>query len=110
LLRRGINGRRRDGKREDAAACRGIAGLRAGRFSWTSRRMLELLRTTDPVLISFVGALLKDAGIPHHVADSHMSILDGSIGILPRRILVEAERIEQARRIVRDAELGHELV
>ncbi|WP_185985195.1 DUF2007 domain-containing protein [Aureimonas mangrovi] len=71
--------------------------------------MLELMRTTDAVLISFVDALLKDAGITHIVADSHMSILDGSIGILPRRILVDAERIEQARRILRDAELGHEL-
>jgi hypothetical protein len=71
--------------------------------------MLELMRTTDAVLISFVDALLKDAGITHIVADSHMSILDGSIGILPRRVLVDAERIEQARRILRDAELGHEL-
>lgn len=71
--------------------------------------MLELLRTTDPVLISFVDALLKDAGVPHLVADSHMSILDGSIGVLPRRILVDESWIAQARRILRDAELGHEL-
>lgn len=72
--------------------------------------MLELLRTTDPVLISFVDALLKDGGVPHMVADSHMSILDGSIGVLPRRILVEESWIEQARRILRDADLGHELI
>ena len=72
--------------------------------------MLELLRTTDPVLISFVDALLRDAEIPHHIADNHMSILDGSIGVLPRRILVDATRIDQARRILRDAELGHELL
>ena len=71
--------------------------------------MLELLRTTDPVLLSFVDALLKDGGVPHLVADSHMSILDGSLGILPRRVLVEASWLEQARRILRDAELGHEL-
>lgn len=72
--------------------------------------MLELLRTTDPVLISFVDALLKDGGVPHMVADSHMSILDGSIGVLPRRILVEESWIEQARRILRDADLGHEFI
>ena len=71
--------------------------------------MLELLRSNDPVLISFVGALLNDAGISHFVADSHMSILDGSIGVLPRRVMVDGDGLEQARRILRDAKLGHEL-
>ncbi|WP_152044963.1 putative signal transducing protein [Aureimonas psammosilenae] len=71
--------------------------------------MRELMRSNDPVLLSFVDALLRDAGIEHFVADTHMSILDGSIGVLPRRILVDGERIEQARRLLRDAELGHEL-
>ena len=67
------------------------------------------MRSNDAVLISFVDALLNDAHIPHFVADVHMSILDGSIGALPRRILVEPDRLAQARRILRDAELGHEL-
>ena len=71
--------------------------------------MLEIMRSNDAVLISFAVALLKDAGIRHFVADSHMSILDGSLGVLPRRLLVDADRIDQARRILRDAELGHEL-
>ncbi|WP_062011316.1 DUF2007 domain-containing protein [Aureimonas sp. AU4] len=71
--------------------------------------MLELIRTNDPVLLSFVQSLLKDAGIGHFLADSHMSVLDGSIGVLPRRLLVDGEEIERARRLVRDAELGHEL-
>ncbi|MAU98591.1 MAG: hypothetical protein CMP81_22360 [Fulvimarina sp.] len=71
--------------------------------------MKELLRSNDAVLISFIDALLKDADIPHFVADSHMSILDGSLGVLPRRVLVDAEHLEQARRILRDADLGHEL-
>ncbi|GGD07837.1 putative signal transducing protein [Aureimonas glaciei] len=71
--------------------------------------MIELMRSNDAVLISFVDALLKDAEIGHFVADAHMSILDGSIGVLPRRIMVEADRLDQARRLLRDAELGHEL-
>lgn len=71
--------------------------------------MIELLRTTDAVLLSFVDALLNDADIPHMVADGHMSVLDGSIGVLPRRMLVDSTRLDQARRILRDADLGHEL-
>lgn len=71
--------------------------------------MLELIRTNDPVLLSFAQALLKDAGIGHFLADSHMSVLDGSIGVLPRRLLVDSEEIERARCLLRDAELGHEL-
>ncbi|MEF2070493.1 DUF2007 domain-containing protein [Consotaella aegiceratis] len=71
--------------------------------------MEELIRSNDAVLISFVEALLKDAAIPHFVADGHMSILDGSIGVLPRRVMVDPERAEQARRLLRDADLGHEL-
>ena len=71
--------------------------------------MEELMRTNNPVTLSFVEALMRDAGILVLVADENMSIMDGSFGILPRRILVEADRIEQARRIVRDAGLENEL-
>lgn len=71
--------------------------------------MEELLRTNNPVTLSFVESLMRDAGIGVLVADENMSIMDGSLGILPRRILVDSERIEQARRIVRDAGLENEL-
>tara|TARA_R100000365_G_C2676585_1_gene23672 strand:+ start:326 stop:544 length:219 start_codon:yes stop_codon:yes gene_type:complete len=71
--------------------------------------MQELMRSNDAVLLSFVDALLKDADIPHFLADVHMSILDGSIGVLPRRVLVDIDRMDQARRILKDADLGHEL-
>jgi len=71
--------------------------------------MIELVRSNDPVLLSFVAALLKDSGIEHFLADGYMSILDGSIGAIPRRMLVDAERADEARRLLRDAELGHEL-
>jgi hypothetical protein len=71
--------------------------------------MDELLRTNDPVLLSFVGALLNEAGIAHTVADQNMSVIEGTIGILPRRILVLADELERARRLLREAGLEHEL-
>ena len=53
--------------------------------------MIEIIRTNDAVVISFAQSLLRDAGIESLVADQNMSVLDGSIGILPRRILVDAK-------------------
>lgn len=72
--------------------------------------MKELLKTTNPVLISFVMALLREAGIHAFVADTHTSILEGSIGVLiPQRILVEKDRFGEARQIILDADLADEL-
>lgn len=71
--------------------------------------MIEIMRTNDAVVISFVEALLRDAGIAVLIADQNMSILDGSIGILPRRILVEEADAEQARRILSDAGIANEM-
>ncbi|QDG79627.1 DUF2007 domain-containing protein [Labrenzia sp. PHM005] len=71
--------------------------------------MEELVRTNDPVLISFLESLLKDAGIKHFVADGNMSILEGSLAMIPRRVLVDSDQIEKARMLVRDAGLAHEL-
>lgn len=71
--------------------------------------MIELIRTNDAVVISFVESLMRDAGIGFLTADQNMSVLDGSIGILPRRILVEDERIEEARGILADAGIAHEI-
>jgi hypothetical protein len=69
----------------------------------------ELVRTNDAVLISAIEALLKGANIQHMILDQNMSVLDGSLGILPRRILVEADDVAAARRVLEDAGLGHEL-
>jgi Putative prokaryotic signal transducing protein len=71
--------------------------------------MEELIRTNDLVLISYVEALFREAGIAHLVLDTHMSVLEGSLGIIPRRILVSSDEIAQARRVIRDAGLEHEL-
>ena len=51
--------------------------------------MQELIRTNDVVLISFVESLMKEAGIRHFVADQNTSIMEGSLGVLPRRLMVE---------------------
>ena len=71
--------------------------------------MRELVRTNDAVLVSAIEALLNGADIPHLVLDRNMSVLEGSIGILPRRILVDEEHIAAARQLLQDAGLGHEL-
>jgi hypothetical protein len=71
--------------------------------------MRELVRTNDPVLITAIEALLNGADIGHMVVDQNMSVLEGSIGIFPRRILVEEEEIERARRLLEEAGFGNEL-
>ncbi|MEZ5763442.1 MAG: DUF2007 domain-containing protein [Xanthobacteraceae bacterium] len=71
--------------------------------------MQELIRVNDPVLVSAVGALLDGAGIHYVVLDQNMSVIEGSLGILPRRIMVAADDVAAARRVISDAGLGHEL-
>ncbi len=71
--------------------------------------MEELLRTNDVVLISFVQSLLKEQEIEHMVLDQHMSILEGSVGAIPRRILVSSNHINMARTILREVGVGNEL-
>ena len=58
---------------------------------------MELLRSNDPVLISFATSLLEDAEIEHSFADSHMSVIDGSINAVTNRILVAEDRLGDAR-------------
>jgi hypothetical protein len=71
--------------------------------------MIEIMRSNDAVGLSFAESLLRDQGIHCMIADQSMSILEGSIGLLPRRLLVEIDRADEARRILTDAGLGHEL-
>ena len=68
--------------------------------------MLEILRSNNPVLLNFVEVLLRDAGVTPTVADNNMSVLEGSIGILPRRVLVQSEDWSRARRVLQEAGLG----
>jgi hypothetical protein len=69
--------------------------------------MKELLRSNDPVLLSYVSALLDEARIDFIVADLNMSVMEGSIGALPRRVLVAAESLSQARALLNEAGIGH---
>jgi hypothetical protein len=69
----------------------------------------ELVRTNDMVLITLIEALLKGQSIEYIVLDQNMSVLEGSIGILPRRIMTVNDDYDQARRILIDAEIGIEL-
>jgi hypothetical protein len=71
--------------------------------------MIELVRTNDPVVISYIEALLRDADIAHFVADQNMSILEGSIGVLPRRVMVTEDDAHRARRLLMDAGFGDEM-
>lgn len=71
--------------------------------------MRELVRTNDVVLVSAIGALLDGANIHHLVLDQNMSIIEGSVGVIPRRILVHDDDNAEARQVMIDAGLGHEL-
>ncbi len=71
--------------------------------------MIELVRTNDLVTISVVEMLLRQAGVAFFVADQHMSATEGSLGFLPRRILVADHEEQRARRLMRDAGLAQEL-
>jgi hypothetical protein len=67
--------------------------------------MIELLRSNDLVYISFVGHVLEEACIGFVVLDAYTSAVEGSIGAIPRRIMVEEESLERARREVGNAVL-----
>ncbi|MHA6326848.1 putative signal transducing protein [Roseivivax sp. CAU 1753] len=62
--------------------------------------MEELLRTNDITLIPLARAVLDDEGIETFELDVNMSILEGSIGILPRRLMVRTGDLARARRVL----------
>jgi hypothetical protein len=64
--------------------------------------MKELLRTNDPTVIAYATALLEGEGIASFAMDVHMSVLEGSIGILPRRLMVADRDLFLARAVMRD--------
>ena len=65
--------------------------------------MKELLRTNDVVRLSWVQALLRDAGIVSLVLDQHTSLVEGSIGAIPRRLMVSERDHPRAEALLADA-------
>ena len=65
--------------------------------------MRAILRTTDMVVIDYAANLLSQEGIPSVVFDAHASVMDGSMGFLPRRLMVLDEDFGKAEKLLRDA-------
>ncbi len=68
--------------------------------------MKELLRTNDVVRLSWIQALLADAGIGWLVLDQHTSLVEGSIGAIPRRLMVAERDHRRAQSLVAEADAG----
>jgi len=64
--------------------------------------MKELLRSNDPTVIAYASALLEGEDIQSFQMDVHMSVLEGSVGILPRRLMVADRDHFMAEAILRD--------
>ena len=67
--------------------------------------MKELLRTTDPTIIAFASALLEGEDIDCFQMDVNMSILEGGIGIFPRRLMVRTDDYDSALRVMKDNDI-----
>ncbi|WP_298935357.1 DUF2007 domain-containing protein [uncultured Ruegeria sp.] len=67
--------------------------------------MKELLRSTDPTILAFASALLEGEDIDCFQMDVNMSILEGGIGIFPRRLMVRTDDLARAERVMRDNEI-----
>lgn len=66
--------------------------------------MIELLRTNDPVLLSWVMARLEGAGVPARVFDAHASAMDGNVVAVQRRVMIEEAYLPRGRMVVEEAE------
>ena len=72
--------------------------------------MKELVRTNNPVLLSWIQSLLRQEGIESFVFDSHMSVLEGSANAIPRRLMVIDDDYDTARETMTEAGEGQHLV
>ncbi len=67
--------------------------------------MKELLRSTDPTIIAFATALLQGEDIDCFALDVNMSVLEGGIGVFPRRLMVRSDDHDAAERVMRDNDI-----
>ncbi|HEX4270352.1 MAG TPA: DUF2007 domain-containing protein [Rhizomicrobium sp.] len=65
--------------------------------------MRAVLKTTDPVVMDFAANVLSQEGIKTVIFDTHASVMDGSMGILPRRLMVLDEDFDRAHQLLREA-------
>ena len=71
--------------------------------------MIAVIKTNNPVTISYARSVLNDEGIDCYVADTHASIIEGSIGAIPQRVMVLEDDAEDARQALSKAGLEEEL-
>jgi hypothetical protein len=71
--------------------------------------LVEILRTNDLIVINVIESILTAERIAYFVADQNMAAVEGSLGFLPRRIMVDAREAGRARRVIAEAGLGGEL-
>ena len=71
--------------------------------------MIAILKTVNPATLNFAQAVLKEADIPFFLMDQNVSLVEGSIGIIPRRLMVVYEDAEDARAALEVAGLGDEV-
>lgn len=65
--------------------------------------MRAILKTTDPVMLDYAANVLSQEGIESVVFDTHASVMDGSMGFLPRRLMVLDEDFTRAEALLREA-------
>jgi hypothetical protein len=63
--------------------------------------MRQVLQTNNAVQLNFAEAILRDGGIASFVFDSQMSVNEGSLGVLPRRLMVADDDFEHAQELLR---------
>jgi len=71
--------------------------------------VIAILKTVNPATLNFAQAVLKEADIPFFIMDQNVSIIEGSIGVIPRRVMVVDDDAQDARQAMIDAGLGDEL-
>lgn len=75
---------------------------RKARFGY-KKPMRAVLKTLDPVVLNFAANVLSQEGIESVIFDTHASVMDGSMGFLPRRLMVLDEDFDRARQLLSQA-------
>jgi hypothetical protein len=76
---------------------------RHGRISVYTMPMREILKSNNPVVLSYATHVLEESGIAALVFDTHASIMDGSMAMVPRRLMVADDDFNRAEKLLRDA-------